>query len=452
MKSERFCYNLNYNIMNIISSKGLYMTNNMNFSYQNKSYDVSLKPIVESSDKTITVDGRAYQILGSEEAIVFFKSQVEKIGTTDFENFDSLEISLKQIDKQEGSKQEKIDSVFQKTIDISTEKTNSIIDKNIGSIDIPDTIKEIGKKLEQYYIFPAVAKKCSEYLQLQLKSGAYEKFSDLKSFADAVTNDLREISKDEHMTFDLLEELSVKQIETEKVISYSTPDLVESYEYKSDHFKEFPYELKSGRLKDDRTIGYLDLRTMGICKTGDDDSNEVKKDGAERRTAFIKAVNKLKGTKSIIIDLRNNGGGKPNAVQLLCSLFMEEGSHLDGIERRKGDSYVVETWDTLPYEDLPKEARLLEQKVVILISPNTFSAAESCANSMRASKGATIVGERSKGGANPGGYEPIGKYFDIRIPSGRAINPLQEGNWEGVGIIPDHEVSAKDALNMAISL
>ncbi|HEV8051071.1 MAG TPA: S41 family peptidase [Parachlamydiaceae bacterium] len=317
----------------------------------------------------------------------------------------------------------------------------------------------MGNKLEQYYIFPAIAEKCSEYLQLQLKKGAYEKFSDPKTFADAVTNDLREVSKDKHMTFDLLEELSVKQIEKTKKIIYSTPDLVESdeyksYEYKSDHFEEFSYEVKSGRLENDPTIGYLDLRTMGICKTGDKDSYEVKKDGDERRTAFIKAVEKLKGTKSIIIDLRNNGGGKPNAVQLLCSLFMEEKSHLDGIEWRKGDFYQIDAWDTLPYEDLPKETRLLEQKVVILISPNTFSAAESCANSMRASKkGTMIVGERSGGGvANPGGYEPIGKYFDIRIPSGRAINPHQEGNWEGIGIIPDHEVSAKDALNMAISL
>lgn len=430
------------------------MTNNMNFYYQAKSYDVSLKLIVDSSDKdkAVTVNGRAYQILGSEEAVVFFKSQVEKLGTTDFKSFDSLEVALKQIGKQEGSKQEKIDSVFQKTIDISTKKTNSIIDKIMLNIDIPDTIKEIGKKLEQHYIFPAIAKKCSEYLQVQLKNGVYEKFSDPKTFADAVTKDLREISKDKHMTFDLLEELSVEQIEeTEKIISYSTPDLVESYEYKSNDFKEFPYELKSGRLKDDPTIGYLDLRTMGICKTGDKDSKEVIKNSKERRTAFIEAVNNLKGTKSIIIDLRNNGGGKPNAVQLLCSLFMEEGSHLDGIEWRKGDSYLIDTWDTLPYKDLPKEKRLLDQKVIILISPKTFSAAESCANSMRVLKRATIVGERSRGGANPGGYEAIGKYFDIRIPSGRAINALQEGNWDGVGIIPDHEVPAMDALKMAIS-
>ena len=102
------------------------MTNNINFSYQDKSYDISLKPTIDSSDKAITVNGRAYQILGSEDAIVFFKFQIEKLGTTDFKSFDSLEISLKQLDMQEGSKQEKIDSVFQKTIDISTEKTNSI--------------------------------------------------------------------------------------------------------------------------------------------------------------------------------------------------------------------------------------------------------------------------------------------------------------------------------------
>lgn len=131
---------------------------------------------------------------------------------------------------------------------------------------------------------------------------------------------------------------------------------------------------------------------------------------------------------------------------------MEEGCQLDGIEWRKGDSYLINTWDTLPYKDLPKEMRLLEQKVVILISPKTFSAAESCANSMRALKRATIVGKRSGGGANPGGYEAIGKYFDIRIPSGRALNPLQEGNWEGVGIIPDYAVLAKEAINTAIFL
>ena len=63
-------------------------------------------------------------------------------------------------------------------------KTNSIIieDKNVLKIDIHKTIKEIGEKLEQYYIFPDIAQKCSEHLQLQLKKGAYEKISDLKDF------------------------------------------------------------------------------------------------------------------------------------------------------------------------------------------------------------------------------------------------------------------------------
>ena len=147
---------------------------------------------------------------------------------------------------------------------------------------------------------------------------------------------------------------------------------------------------------------------------------KLKNDSEERRNAFIEAVNNLKGAKSIIIDLRNNGGGKPNAVQLLCSLFMEEESQLDSILWRKGNSYTLQTWDTLPHKELPKEMRLLEQKVVILISPKTFSAAESFANSMQALGRATIVGERSGGGANPGGYEPIGQDFDLRIPSGRA--------------------------------
>jgi retinol-binding protein 3 len=439
------------------------MLKNVNFSYQSKSYDVSLKPIVDSSSKVVTVNGRAFQVLGSEEAIVLFKSRVEKLGKSDFESFDSLEISLKNIGNQEGSKQEKIDFVFQKTIKEPTGelKTNAtgIEDKNILGIDIPKTIEEIGEKLEQYYIFPDIARKCSEFLQLQLKKGAYEKFSDLKAFADAVTRDLYEIAKDKHMAFDLLEPApsvtpTVNSIVTDKEEHYPIPDLEESLEYKSKDFKKFPYELKSGLLKDDANFGYLDLRTFGICKTGDEDSVEVKRESVVRRNAFIEAVNILKGAKTIIIDLRNNGGGTPNGVQLLCSLFMEEESHLDSIQLREGNSYRIQTWDTLPHEELPKEMRLLKQNVVVLISPETFSAAESFANCMQILGRATIVGERSGGGANPRNYKKIGKDFDIGIPFGRAINPNREdkSNWEGVGIKPDHEVAAKDALNTAISL
>ena len=46
--------------------------------------------------------------------------------------------------------------------------------------------------------------------------------------------------------------------------------------------------------------------------------------------------------------------------------------------------------------------------------------------------------------------------FEVYIPEGEAIHPQQKRGenviGQGVGIIPDHQVSAKDALKTAISL
>jgi retinol-binding protein 3 len=443
------------------------MTNNINFSYQDKSYDISLKQIVESSDKTVTVDGRAYQVLGSEEAVVFFKSQVEKIGTTDFENFDSLEVSLKQIGKQEGSKQEKIDSVFQKTIDISTEKTNSITieEKNPLKIDIPRTIKEIGEKLEQYYVFPDIGKKCSEYLRLQLEKGAYEKISDPKTFVDTLTKDLREISHDGHIRVCLpyVKPPSPPSIE-ELNGPYSLPDLNDPIvKFKSKLNKEdsYPYEFRSGLLKEDSTVGYIDIRDLLNCKyLGDKPTGgqnyQVMIDFDKRKKQLIAAANNLKGAERIIIDLRNCGGGHSTGVQLMSSLFVDKESPLTRVEWREGDGITFTDVNTLTNEELPQNQRLLNKTVIILTGPKTFSAAEAFINDMRVLEKAITVGEPSGGGANSGKeWYQIGG-FDVYIPEGEAIHPQQkergERNWEGVGIIPDHQVSAEDALKTAISI
>jgi C-terminal processing protease CtpA/Prc len=93
---------------------------------------------------------------------------------------------------------------------------------------------------------------------------------------------------------------------------------------------------------------------------------------------------------------------------------------------------------------------------MILVGPDTFSGVEEFANDMKILQRATIVGERSAGGANPAnGIYAIGE-FKVFIPEGEAVNPLQKANgkpnWEGEGIIPDIRVPATDALSKAIAL
>jgi tetratricopeptide (TPR) repeat protein len=71
---------------------------------------------------------------------------------------------------------------------------------------------------------------------------------------------------------------------------------------------------------------------------------------------------------------------------------------------------------------------------------------------MKTRNRATIVGEVTGGGANPGGPMAINDNFRINMPTGRAINPVTGTNWEGVGVKPDVAVDAKSALEKAHEL
>ncbi len=212
-----------------------------------------------------------------------------------------------------------------------------------------------------------------------------------------------------------------------------------------------PHEIQTGFLAQDNKIGYMDLQIFGVCKERDE-TVEMKKDVASRRQAIIDAVSQFKDTDSIIIDLRNNGGGDPFAVQLLCSLLLEDNTPLNRIETRTVDGPKSEDFNTLSYEELPKEKRLLDKEIYVLIGPFTFSAAEEFSNNMKVLGKATFVGEPSAGAANPGEPFQISHDLTVFIPTGRAINPIKKGNWEGVGVIPDHMVPEGKAFDEVVSI
>ena len=82
-------------------------------------------------------------------------------------------------------------------------------------------------------------------------------------------------------------------------------------------------------------------------------------------------------------------------------------------------------------------------------SKRTASGAEEFCYDLQNLKRATIVGESTWGGANPGGSVRLDDHFSAFIPGGRAINPYTKTNWEGVGVQPDIAVPAEKALDTA---
>ena len=108
---------------------------------------------------------------------------------------------------------------------------------------------------------------------------------------------------------------------------------------------------------------------------------------------------------------------------------------------RKGK--VVRYFRSVPIGDKP---------VFVLTSNRTFSAAEEFTYNLKHLKRATIVGETTGGGAHPVTSYGVNKYFTLRVPYARAVNPITKTNWEGVGVIPHVATSAADALDRAADL
>jgi C-terminal processing protease CtpA/Prc len=163
---------------------------------------------------------------------------------------------------------------------------------------------------------------------------------------------------------------------------------------------------------------------------------------------FAAAMNDLADTDGLIIDLRNNGGGGGDSVALLISYLVDERTRLnDTWERATGVTTQYWTQDKLDGKRYGGK-----KPVLILAGLNTKSAAEAFVYTMQALKRATVVGERTWGGANAARPYRLGDHFLAVIPSRRSISPVTHANWEGVGVIPDIAATPDDALAVARDL
>jgi retinol-binding protein 3 len=303
---------------------------------------------------------------------------------------------------------------------------NEQTDMTLDAKTRTEVIDTILQNLNDSYVFADVAKKMEADVRNRLKNKEYDSVTSAKQFAAKLTEDLQSVSKDKHLRVRYsFEKIPVRE-------KRDKPSEQEEADYRN-WLKRINYGFeKVERLQGN--IGYIDLRGFFGPELG-----------AETVAAAMTFVN---GTDALIFDLRQNGGGDPEMVALICSyLFGEKSVHLNSLFWREGNR-TEEFW-TKP-NVLGK--KYLDKDVYVLTSNRTFSGAEEFSNNLKVLKRATIVGETTGGGANPGGMFRVHDHFGVFIPTGRAINPITKTNWEGTGVSPDVAVPKDQALKTAYLL
>lgn len=304
---------------------------------------------------------------------------------------------------------------------LSTKQLISQQDLEIDATTRFSVIEHLIKVLNESYVFPEKAKEIEEDLRERLKNNEYDGITSSKTFAEKLTEEIQFISNDKHFYV----RYSVKALPDREEKHVPTPkEKTEDAELnKRLNFGFEKVECMPGN------IGYINLRGFLDPEAG-----------AETVAA---AMTFISNTESLIFDLRQNDGGDPGMVALISSyLFGDEPIHLNDLYWRQ-ENRTEQFWTR------PILAKIKYRKdVYILTSLKTFSAAEEFCYNLKYLKRATIIGENTLGGANPGHEVYLSEHFSIFVPTGRAINPITKTNWEGTGIEPNIKVPEKQALKV----
>jgi hypothetical protein len=297
-------------------------------------------------------------------------------------------------------------------------------DMIVDNAMLQEVMDSVASNLRQHYVFADKAAAIERQLRAKVQRGDFASVTSAEGLAENLTAFLQGSAGDKH--------LEVRYFE--KPVPEPLPGDEDSAEDKVAellHAQRFNTGV-SGFTRLHGNIGYVDLHEFGRPKQM-----------ASEKYAEIMAL--VGDTKALIVDLRECGGGDPETVMLFASYFFDKPTHLNDVYWRDENRTEARWTDA----EVPGKKYGETRKVYLLTSSDTFSGCEDLAYAMKNAGRATLIGETSGGGAHAGSPHRLSAHFMMFVPSGRPINPVTHSNWEGVGVTPDIEASAKNALDVA---
>ena len=274
-------------------------------------------------------------------------------------------------------------------------------------------------------MFPGLGADLGLRLEAGLADGRYTLAPDEESLASTLTQDLQSRGGDQHLR-----------------LLHSPTELPERGDDAAElaALADWAERTAGGIARAERldgNVGYLDLQPLLFPPS-------------VAGEAVAAAMTLIAPAEALLIDLRHCLGGDPDMVAMLCTyLFGPEPVHLIDLINRPaedGTAEVRQSW-TMPFA--PGRRFGPDKPVFVLTSRTTFSGGEELAYDLQQLGRATVVGERTRGGAHPVERFRIRPHLQATIPVARALSPVSGGNWEGSGVLPDVPVAAGEALDAA---
>lgn len=149
--------------------------------------------------------------------------------------------------------------------------------------------------------------------------------------------------------------------------------------------------------------------------------------------AIDELMEKARKHKSIILDLRGNGGGYEMALQRLTGYFFDKDVKIGDLKSRK---------ETKPLIAKTRGKDIFTGKIIVLVDAESGSAAELFARLMQIEKRGIVIGDQSSGLVMQGTYIPhksgldLVYYYGVSVTTADVI--MSDGkSLERIGVTPD---------------
>lgn len=302
-----------------------------------------------------------------------------------------------------------------------TAETAATVETATTAPTIAQVVARCADLVAERFVLPDTGERAAALLRARSAVGAYDDL-DPAALADAVSADLSDVAHDLHLRM---------VHHPDGVPPTGDPEALEAY------WRRAARSTAGGMRRVERLPGNVALVVIGPVLTPATPSWD----------AVCAAMALVADADALVLDVRDCRGGDPDTVQLLLSHVVgDEPVRLVDMESRSDGLRQRWTHPVDPRRFGP------DKPLVVLTSGTTFSGGEEVAFDVQDLARGRVVGERTRGGANPREGFAVHPELELAVPVARALSPRTGATWEAVGVAPDVECAAGEALERALAL